>query len=647
MKYKLKDRLSYRYGNFMAKGGGAIFWSLLILFLIAFGLSIFFRWLFLVINPESAFVHFWQHIWLTFLQIIDPGAIMEDTDATFLMKISAIITTFLGIVIFSMLIAFITTKFEDVIYNFRKGRSRVIESGHTLILGWNERVIDIIDELILANESERSACIVILADMDKEEMDDVIHKALPDTKTTRIVTREGVTSSLNELERVNIKEAKSVIILADCAETDSDNEKKMSDNRVIKSILAIIAAQDGENRLNIAAEIFYENNRKLLETFDSDLIVSINSGEILGKALVQTSLTSGLEMVFSEILSFDGGEVYFYQSDWKGKRFYELAYHFADGIPMGIAKADGRVFLRPDEDPVMESDDEILILAEDDSTIEFKDTKLYSPNNFPYTYKQNEKTPKRELILGWHRIGRVIINEYADYLAEGSVIDVMADDPDNRVDGEVSVFRKKHPNLNINFINSNPMSREHLEAINPFSYDNLIILSQDERNANPEKNDSDTLVILLLLRRIFADSGSKDKKTKIITQVLNSDNQDLIHQSNVDDFIISNKMISMIFAQLSEQPRILKLYRELFQEGGSEIYLKPAYYYFDELPIDATFADIMHAVHKRNEICLGIQSSEHIEDPKLNFGIQLNPKKSAVYRLDRLDNLVVLAEDDT
>ncbi len=77
-----------------------------------------------------------------------------------------------------------------------KGRSKVVESGQTLILGWNERVIDIIRELIIANESEKKASVVILAEVDKEEMDDGVFTLITDTKTTKIVTRNGSTSSL-------------------------------------------------------------------------------------------------------------------------------------------------------------------------------------------------------------------------------------------------------------------------------------------------------------------------------------------------------------------------------------------------------------------------------------------------------------------
>jgi hypothetical protein len=56
----------------------------------------------------------------------------------------------------------------------KKGKSRVIEEGHHLILGWNDKLLPLIHELAVANESEGGGVIVILAEKDKEEMEEEI-----------------------------------------------------------------------------------------------------------------------------------------------------------------------------------------------------------------------------------------------------------------------------------------------------------------------------------------------------------------------------------------------------------------------------------------------------------------------------------------
>ncbi|MBW1807931.1 MAG: hypothetical protein JRJ87_07015 [Deltaproteobacteria bacterium] len=642
-----RERLSYRFENFMAKGGMSIFVSLLILFVISLGLAVLIRWVVLLIFPGTdIFESIFTHIWNVFLAMTDPGNMGVDSEASAWLKFTIIIAGILGVVIFSMLIAFITNQLEKTMWEFRKGRSRVVESGQTLILGWNERVVDIIRELVIANESERRARIVILAEKDKVEMDDEVTTMVPDTLTTKVVTRNGITSSLANLNKVSASEAKSAIILGSCGQGASDEVKQVSDSRVIKTILALIACQEGENRINIVAELFLESSRQLVETFESNLITSIDSWDILGKILVQTSRTSGLAVVYNEILSYDGGELYFYEADWGGIGFYDCLFHFPDGVPLGVRKADGSLLMRPPKDEIMEEGDEVLILAEDDSTIKFAKQAVARPVDLPFSYTRLEQRRERELILGWHSIANIVVSEYADYLLDGSEIDIVVHDPSERIISQVQALRDSNTSLKINLINGNPMSFGDLQAVKPFGYDNVIILSQNQEEDSAERTDSETLVILLLLRKILRDSAVMKLSTKIITQVLNSENQELITQTNVDDFIISNKMITMILAQLSEEPRIKELYDDIFQEEGSEIYIKPASLYFDSLPQKVTFADLMGLALKRDEICLGVRKKSQAYQPDKNFGVKLNIEKNTSLEIEPEDCLVVLAEDD-
>jgi len=287
-----------------------------------------------------------------------------------------------------------------------------------------------------------------------------------------------------------------------------------------------------------------------------------------------------------------------------------------------------------------------LILAEDDSTIDFVKEPVATPKDFPYVHKGLEKRMERELVLGWHGIAKILVREYTEYLLEGSRIDIVVNHPSLTISTEIQKLQQDNPSLRIHLIDKNPLSLEDLDMLKPFGYDNVIILSQSEEDFSPERTDSETMVILLLLRKILKDSAIREKKTKLITQVLNSENQELITQTNVDDFIISNKLITMIFAQLSEEPRIKQLYDDIFEEDGSEIYLKPASLYFESFPVRVTFADLIGQVCKRDEICLGVRRIMHHDNPEKNFGVKLNPPKDQVFNLSADDSLVVLAEDE-
>jgi ion channel POLLUX/CASTOR len=667
--YSLRERLRYRFDNFMARGGSSIFLALVAAFLIA--------WIF--VGALRAAVYFFtdsaaeranggvlNQLYQAFNHLSDPGTMAYDIDSSPLYKVTAILAAMLGVVIFSALIAFITTALDQKLNELRKGHSKVVEQDHTLILGWNERVIEILRELILANESEDNPCVVILADMPKEEMDDYLKVHLSDSKNTRIVTRSGAESSLVNLDIVSVDSCKSIVSLARCNPAALPAIKTNSDNLVIKTILAATAILGEDSEVPIVAEIFHERNRDIVESVSGN-VVTVDADDILSKILVQTSRSVGLSVVYSEILSFDGCEMYFHEAEWGEVSFGDLAFHFPDGIPMGIKRENGKLLLNPDPAEPMQAGDAILILAEDDSTIDYrKGEPVATPRDLSLAGGRLDKTMERELIIGWTPKVETIIREYADYVLEGSRIDILLRPPTDGSNGAPSAEQVKKyitllneelsPTLQIGLIEHDPLSSEELHAIEPFKYDNILILSQGSGDADDERMDSETIVILLLLRTIFREitQGRTAAKheinghtTKLITEVLNSENQELVARAGVNDFIISNRFISMLLAQISEDVDIKRVYDDLFQEDGSEIYLKPAGYYFSELPARVTYADMIRVAQKRNEVCLGVKIKALEEDMHRNFGVKLIPEKTAEYELHEEDTLVVLAEDET
>src|ERR671911_384640 len=68
-----------------------------------------------------------------------------------------------GIFIVSALVGVLTTGLDAKLTDLRKGRSRVIESGHTVVLGWSEQIFTLIAELSRAGDH---TCVVVLADRD-------------------------------------------------------------------------------------------------------------------------------------------------------------------------------------------------------------------------------------------------------------------------------------------------------------------------------------------------------------------------------------------------------------------------------------------------------------------------------------------------
>lgn len=642
------QRLRYRFDNFISKGGGSIFFSLVVAFLVVLFLVGGLRVIVFLVFPEGAapFDGILQNIYITFLQLSDPGNMAQDIPTTAHYKAVAVLAGLSGVIMLSMLIAVITTALDQKLHELKQGHSKVLESDHSLILGWNERVVEIVRELVMANESERNPVIVILSDMDKELMDETLHTRVPDTGNTRVITRSGNTSLLANLDRVTAEGCKSVIVLASCADSATAEEKAASDARVIKTVLAIIASKHESKEHNIVAEIFDTRNREIVEQIAPDEVRAVDAEDILAKILVQTSRTSGLAVVYNEILSFDRSEMYFHHANWRGAKFWQLQYYFADGVPMGIRKPDGAIIVNPDPDTPMAAEDDILILANDDSTIKLRRKPVINPVNHPLREGRLEPKKERNLILGWNRKAVVFTHELADYVRDESVVDIVVNNPSEKIKREVQALQQKLGKLSVNLIDENPLSNEVLVSLHPFTYDNIMILSQSEGLSSSEKTDSETIIILLLLRSIFDAHPEEAGRTALITEVMDSDNQELISRAGVNDFIISNRFISNMLAQISEEPDIKAVYDNLFEESGSEIYLKPASLYFETLPMEVRFGDLLAIANKRREICIGIREAHCAGDIDANFGVQLVPEKNTKYTLTAEDALVVVAEDE-
>jgi hypothetical protein len=654
-----RQRIHYKFDTFIAKGGANIFVSLFFVFMGLLLAIALLRGLLLLVMPEEGATKepdFLRNVYLVFLEMTDPGNMNIDINSGISYKAVAILAGVAGVVIFSGLIAVITTALEGKIDELKKGHTKIVESGHTLILGWNDRVTEVIRELVIANESEKDPCVAILSELPKEEMDDILELRLPDTQTTRMVTRSGMVSSLLNLEIVSIESCRSIIILGHCTDAAPPKDRSASDTRVIKTILGVIASKPEDEDITIVAEVFDARNRTIVENITNGEVTTFDTLDILSKILVQTSRSNGLSVVYSEIMSFDGCEMYFKEGDWSDAEFGEMQYHFPDGILMGIRREDGELLINPDANTTVRPNDDILILADDDSTIEYRPQPVAPHRDLQPVERLGAVRVERELIIGWNAKTETIIREYNDYVKTGSQIDVLihhhedespsAQRQREKARERLAALEAELTNLKINLNEADLMASQTYDHLDLVAYDNLLVLSQGDEGDDPEKIDSETIIILLMLRNLLKKIPDDQPRPKLITEVMDTKNQSLVARAGVNDFIISNQLMSMLFAQISEEPDILRVYDQIFSEDGSEIYLKSTGMYFREFPVTATYADLIAVAQNRKEICLGIKLHQHEGELDENYGVKLIPEKNTVYQLTENDHLVVLAEDE-
>ena len=653
--YPLKQKLRYAMDNYMSRGSSSIFMALLFTFLIGFLIMVLIR---LVANsflPDET-LNSWLDIpWRVYVAVMEGSAAETDGDSNWLAKLSSILGVMVGLILFSSMVAFITSVFEAKLDDLRRGRSLVLENNHTLILGFGDRILEVIRELIEANDSEPDAAIVILAEDDKEYMDNYIRDNILDFRTTRVITRSGVVTNINNLKKVIAENAKSIIIINSAASWQPEQEKTLADALVLKSIMSIIAVCEGKEHPPIVCEIHSDRDRDLAQNISNGTVKALNEVSVLSRMIAQLALSrNGLSVVYGDMVGFDGNEFYFYKpkEGWSHNlTFQESINRFNSSTPMGIHTTEGKIILNPPKDMLINPNDELIIFAEDDSTIKYFDKPVFSPTINSIPKADLDVRTQRVALLNWTPKTKIIVEKLCSYLTKYSEIEVFSSSLSNEIKNTKKALADRYPDIKINFQNIDFNELKELENIDPQSFDSILILSPG--GATIEEMDAYVISLLIRIRQILIakiDTKPKSSKwPKLITEVMDSENIDIILNSGVEDFMVSNQFVSQIMAQVSEEPLALDVYDDLFRADGSEIYIKPASNYFDFSETDSIsiqYGECMQAAQLRNEIILGLQFYEEQKNKENMFGIKLIPDKSEVFTISSKDGFVSLAQDE-
>jgi voltage-gated potassium channel Kch len=517
--------------------------------------------------------------------------------------------------------------------HLRKGRSLVLETYHTLILGWSPQIFTILNELMTANENQSNARIVVLADKDKVEMDDEIRERVEVKAKTRIICRNGSPIDPNDLEIGSPHRAKCIIVLPP--------ETRDPDTDVIKTVLALT---NNPNRrpepYHIVTQIRHEKNMDVLRMVGTkDKVQAVLTGDLIARVVAQTSRQSGLSLVYTELMDFGGDEIYFKQEPaLVGKTFGESLLAYEDSAVMGLRKGDGKILLNPPMDSVIEADDQIFAMSADDDTVRLSGWSVPPINESAIrsTGKAQSSKPEKCLILGWNRSGVTIVRELDNYVAKGSQVTVVADV--YGIEKQITA-RGKLKNQKLTVQEGETTDRELLDSLNIQGYDHVIVLAYS--TLEPQEADAKTLVTLLHLRDL---AGKDETPFSIVSEMLDLRNRELATAAQVDDFVVSEHLVSLMMSQLSENSELFDVFTDIFDPEGSEIYLKPVGdYVVTGEPVN--FYTVVEAARRRGQVAIGYRISAEASEASKSNGVHTNPKKSGQVTFASEDKIIVIAED--
>jgi voltage-gated potassium channel Kch len=534
--------------------------------------------------------------------------------------------TLLGVLIGGSLIGLIVAAVDNKVEQLRRGRSVVVERGHTLILGWSPRVFTLISEIVEANANQRRGCIVILAPEEKPIMEEAIRERVGNTKSTSIVCRTGDPSSPQDLLIANADEARSIVVLA-------AGEDGIADAEAVKAVLAVMTSESRRTGGTVVAELNDAETARALHEASQGNVVTVGAADVIARVTAQACRQSGLSIVWRNLLDFSGDEIYFrVEPELEGRTYGETLLAYDTSSVIGRRAADGTIAVNPAMGTMFEHGDAVIAISADDDTVVVTG---FADEDAPGVVLSPPSPDRTDclLVVGWSHLGPVVLRELDEFAPDASTVDVLVD-PDLVDSGELVDLDLERLRVTYQSVGGD---LDKLSAqIRARRYDKVIILGY-RSGLSPAEADARSLLTLLILQQSLVANASGERP-RIVTELLDARDVDLARATGADDFVVSDELSSLMLAQLAERADLEDVFADLFDVEGSAIALQPASWYVPSESVP--FRRVVAAARARGESAIGYRIAH---GPDGFPAVALNPQKTDLVELRADDQIVVIA----
>lgn len=598
-------------------------------------------------------MNFWQAAYYTITMILDAGcisSIVQDIGtAGVALVIICLVVIIIGMVLFTgAVIGYLTNYISNFIENANVGTHKLSLSGHTVILNWNTRASEIVNDM-LYNEGKQY--VVVLVSDGKEEIERELSERIADTvaqekaairersKQKRgimrlfyrlrhtfknnivCIVREGDTFSTKQLNDISLNRAKSILILGNDINNSTcryDLESRLNNQdkgnpqtiKALVQVAEITSAQASDDNQKIVVEVeddwTLDLVKKIIEHKQVDgkcNIIPVSVNRILGRLLSQFTLMPELNLTYRELFSNKG--MTFYSKPYNGtdERTFISAYLgiHTSAIPLCLMKSDnGMTAYYAAEFP-----------KDDTKLDDISDPTYRVQLNYNYTIEK-----KNVIILGHNSKIKDIMAGFDNFRGEWN--------SDGREIMNVVIIDDKQYLERMNYYKEYPYVTKVVEAeiydrdlicqtieqtVLGNETDTSILVLSDDTVLN-EKIDANAIANLIYVNDIIIKIKSERPdfdlgKFDVIVEILNPKHYDIIKSYSINNVVISNRYISKMITQLGEKDTLYDLYNDILSYDSAdteefeskEIYIKKVSQYFKELPAPTTAGELIRAVY--------------------------------------------------
>lgn len=629
---KIKERISIFA---VKKPSLTILIAILILNLILFAAAAaVISWL----APKSlSYSGFWVSIYYTITMILDAGCIdnviADIGETSVALIIVCIATVLIGMITFTgAVVGYVTNYISNFIENSKSGNRALKVYGHTVILNWNSRASEIINDLLYTGKRET---VVILSNQDADSIEQEINERIASSlkrdqqiikrecaglsklgqilynrkhrlkNRVTVVVREGETYSTKQLNDISISQAESVILLTKEVQNEvcrldnierQENLKKGNSNTIktLVQVAEMTSSEDSADHQTIIVEIEDDWTAALVDRIIAHKeklakchIIPVYVNRVLGQILSQFSIMPELNLVYSELFSNRGAEFFFKPQQWeddvdRATEQYMRTHRHA--IPLTVMQTA--------------SGNHAYCVAGSDADTE-RSCEPVTPSLSVEVNEAYQISPRNIVIIGHNSKCQDIMSGFSAFRGEhnhkdSEILNITVIDDQKSL--ERLDFYRAYPYVTKTVaadMFDAALIKETIEnAIDGHKGDtSLLILSDDYTSA--EDIDSAALTYLIYVQDIIFERQQNDpdfdrESIDVVVEILNPKNYDVVHNYSVNNVVISNRYVSKMVTQIGRKQALFEFYSDILtydEEGvtefeSKELYIKEADQFF-------------------------------------------------------------------
>ena len=613
-KTSFREKFSYAFDRWMARGLVAMIG---LLFLVTVIVTLLVAVTAHMTVPDTA-GSIGDALWKCSMRLLDAGNVIDDYGTGNLGYILLMIAVAVcGLFVTSALIGLITSAFQARLERLRRGNSRVLEKGHTLILGADDHLTTILSELVESDSNRHPPALVLLSKRDRCEMEELLTLQIPSSKRARIICRSGDPTNFQALRNTALDRCAHVIALGG------------NDFEIIKEILAARTLLDEGNTpdtVTISAVIREARNLPAAQIAGGNRLEVLFFDRLIARIFAQTSRQTGLAQVYQDLFDFQGDEIYMEDApSLEGKPFAKVPLYYRNAAVLGLAH-DTQVQLNPPGDQLVQPGDQVVLIEREKGAAPVSGMPGETDEAAIRLQPPEPEKPLRLLVIGYNHLTEDILQEISRHAITGSILTLVSC---QIADGESAMNQ-----LRVRRVCKDVYGDDSLDELLGEHPDCVIVLSEPDL---PGDADARTLTILLQLSHHYRENP---EKVVVVSEMLSKKNQALATCSHVNDFVIGSNLAALVLTQVSQNRLLRPVFEELLTDRGNEIYIRPVRLFIrTDVPIN--LYTLAAAVGRTGQLLLGLR----IRDENGQIKVLLNPDKAVVYHFQPDDCAVVLAQD--